>query len=174
MKNSFFYLILSFSLLFFNCKKEENQPVSNRIVIVDRNGKTAILNPSITSIYNHHDGPGSSFNAKTSDGLLSIGMSFSMNFADTEVFDSTGVTNSGAIFGIGINGSEYWVATAGMANVSRTWGGVFSQRESGKITFNNVQFTRSGNNSSVSRGDTIWVSGILNFQNFGSGSNGVQ
>jgi hypothetical protein len=101
-------------------------------------------------------------------------MSFSEYFSDTEIFNSTGEAMDGTIFEININATEYWVATAGMANVSRTWGGVFSQRESGKITFNNVQFTRGGYNSSVPLGDTIWVSGSLNFKNFGSGSKGEE
>jgi len=163
MKNILFYLILSFSLLFLNCKKEENQPVSNRIVIVGRNGKTTILNPSITSIYNEHDGGNMSFGAKTADGFLSIGMSFYNSYSDIEIFNSTGVSNDGAIFSIEKNNAtERWIATAGMANVSRTWNGVFSQRESAKIVFNNVQFTNY--NSSVPLGDTIWVSGILNFK----------
>jgi hypothetical protein len=100
-------------------------------------------------------------------------MSFSEYFSDTEIFNSTGETNDGIIFGIGIDTSEYWVATAGTANISTKFGGVFSHRESAKITFNNVQFTK-GNNSSVPLGDTIWVSGSLNFKNFGSGSKGEE
>jgi hypothetical protein len=164
MKNSFFYLILSFSLLFFNCTKEKNEPVSNRVVIVNKNGQTVIFNPT-NAIFDHErDEHNFSVEAVTADYNFEIGMNFP-NGNGTEIFNSTGKSNNEATFRIAVNTNEYWVATAGTADVTVNSVGISSFNyhwKSIKVTFNNVQFNRCVNDTIIP-GDLIWASGNLNF-----------
>jgi hypothetical protein len=164
MKNIFFYLILSFSLLFFNCTKEKNEPVSNRVVILNKNGQTVIFNPKDATFYHERDEHNFSVEAVTANYNFEIGMNFPNGNGVTEIFNSTGKSNNETTFSIAVNTNEYWVATAGTADVTITDGGypMNIHWKSIKVTFNNVQFNRCVNDTIIP-GDPIWASGNLNF-----------
>ena len=166
MKNIFFYLIILSAFFFTNCKKEDNQPSNNQLVIVDRNGKTTISKPLNTSITGSFD-PSFNVSATSSSGNdYSFGMGTFRAYTPSQVtFNSTGYTDGiGMYIESPVTGS--WTATAGTADIESKFGSALFMNEgikSMKITFNNVQFTRSYNYQNPNQpADTIWVSGIIN------------
>jgi hypothetical protein len=165
MNKRFFYSIILSVFIFTNCRKEDNKPEHNNLVIVDRSGNTTVTEPlSNTDISGSFD-PSFGVSAETPSGdyRLNIGQ-FKAYVPSSITFTSPAYSNNIGMYISYAAGS--WAATGGNVDIESKSGSPLygtGGTQFMKLTFNNVQFTLQSTYSNQNPpADTIWVSGVIN------------
>ncbi len=159
----FYSIVLSLSIL-TSCRKEDDKPENNILVIVDQNGKTtvtqALTNTSISGSFD----PSFDVSASTPSGDYRIGIGQFSYAPDHITFTSPIYLNNINMF-LSNTVSGDWTATRGNVNIETKFGSDILGNGGAKFmkfTLNNVQFTRESFYNPNPPADTIWVSGIIN------------
>lgn len=165
MKKLFYCSIILSAFVFTNCKKAEDNPKHNQLVMVDRNGNTVVSRPMETEISGSFD-PSFGVSASTSnnDCRFSIGP-FKGSAPPRVTFISPAYSNPIGMW-ISHTATGYWVAIGGTVELeSKSGSAAFGNGGTKfmKITLNNIPFIRQSTFANPTPpADTIWVSGIIN------------